>query len=482
MKKGLLISALFSLLLTGCLKSSEPWEKLDDNAQELYFVNQFGVSMMSNYYLWNEEVADALGTWQYDSDPLAKTKEVRYKDESGNEVDRWTQMTSDYVTFHGQVTGDTKSSGLEYALYDADETSSIARLVVTYVYAGSPAEEAGFKRGDVIVALGNHVVTASNYKSLVASTLNSGQPCWVRMGDGSIKTVVAKDMYLNPVHRHKIIEKGGKKIGYLHYTSFTMKSVPELIEVFKGFTVAGISELVLDLRYNGGGYTIASEALASMLAPKKEVDNGSVFQKDVYNTKLTEAWGDEVTRFTTSFTIDDENGKSEVSTVGANPNLSKIYVIMTRNTASASEATICGLAPYMDIELVGERTHGKYCGGIIVDAPTFFGWVKDQLNTRTYSAAIKNSYNWGIYVMVSRYADKDGNTPCMPNGYAPDIAVADDPLDGYDLGDENETMLSVILNGAPPKAPSSRSIRSKALQYSQHPEVRILTPRNIFDK
>lgn len=482
MKKVFLIPALFCLLLTGCLKHNEPWEKLDDDEQELYFVNQFGVSMMSNYYLWNEEIESALGSWMYNSDPIAKIKEVRYKDESGKEIDKWTQMTSDYVYFHGQVTGDTKSSGLEYALYDADQTSPNARLVVTFVYAGSPAEQAGLKRGDVIVALNNKAISPGNYKSLIASTLNSGQPCSLKMGDGSTKTIIARDMYLNPVHLHKIIEKDGRKIGYLHYTSFTLKSIPDLIEVFKGFTAAGISEMVLDLRYNGGGYTTASEALASMLVPKKEVDNGSVFQKDIYNSKLTDAWGDEATRFGTTFTFEDENGKRDVSTAGANPNLSKIYVIMTHNTASASEATICGLNPYMDIELIGERSYGKYCGGIIVDAPTFFGWVKDQMNTKSYNAAVEKSNNWGIYVMVSRYADKDGNTPCMPNGYAPDIEVSDDPLDGYKLGDERETMLSVALNGIAPKAPSSGRVHHQVLETSHNPQVRIITPRNIFAK
>ena len=104
------------------------------------------------------------------------------------------------------------------------------------------------------------------------------------------------------------------------------------------------------------------------------------------------------------------------------------------------------------------------------------------MNTKSYNAAIEKSNNWGIYVMVSRYADKDGNTPCMPNGYAPDIEVSDDPLDGYELGDERETMLSVALNGIAPKAPSSGRVHHQVLETSHNPQVRIITPRNIFAK
>lgn len=481
MKKVTLVPILFCLLLTGCLKHNEPWEKLNDDEQELYFVNQFGVSMMNSYYLWNQEVADALKTWEYNSEPISKTKEVRYKDEQGRDIDQWTQMTSNFAGFQGQVTGNTVSSGMEYAVI-ADPSSSEAAMVVTYVYAGSPAELAGLKRGDKIVALNNNAITTANYKQLAAATLNSGMPCSLKMADGSSKNILAKEMYLNPVHLHKVIEKDGRKIGYLHYTSYTLKSIPELIKVFKGFKDAGISELVLDLRYNGGGYTRTSEVLASMLAPVSAVDDGCIYQRDIYNTKLTEAWGEEVTKFTTEFTYDDEGTERTVSTAGANPNVSKIYVIVSRNTASASEANVCGLLPYTDMKLIGERTCGKFCGGIIVDGPTFYDWVKDELNKKTMDAAVKYTDNWGIYVMISRYADKDGNTLSMPSGLTPDIMVSDDPMDGYELGDENETMLSVALNGLPPKTLSSRSVRHEALDYSQHPEVRILTPRNIFAK
>lgn len=482
MKKLFLFSALFCLLMTGCFKQSEPWESLKDEEQELYFVNQFGASMMSSYYLWNKEIASGIESWHADSDPVAKVKEIRYKDASGNDIDKWSQMVDDYAGFQGTVTGNTKSSGLEYALYYASEDKKNVNLVVTYTYKGSPAEEAGLKRGDIIVAINDQPITVSNYQNLIESSLESGTPCKLSMRDGGTRQLTAKEMYLDPVHMHKIIEKDGRKIGYLHFTSYTLKAIPDLIQVFKEFTAVGISELVLDLRYNGGGYTRTAEVLASMIVPKKEVVAGSVFERDVYNDKLAESWGEEVIKFATSFNYEDEGRKMEVSTAGANPDISKLYVIMSYGTASASESTICGLLPYMDIELIGERSRGKYCGGIIVDGPTFYGWVKDDISKKSYESAVSYTDNWGIYVMISRYADKDGNTPCMPNGFAPDLEIGDNPLDGYELGDVNETMLSVALNGLPSKARASKGIQSRPFDYSRHPEVCILTPRNIFDK
>jgi C-terminal processing protease CtpA/Prc len=249
--------------------------------------------------------------------------------------------------------------------------------------------------------------------------------------------------------------------------------------VFRYFKAQAVSELILDLRYNGGGYAFTAEVLASMIVPEKEVNNGSVFQREIYNSILAEAWGEEKANFKTDFSIDVDNQKIEVSTTGANLNISKMHVIMTGSSASASESLVCGLLPYMDIEIVGQKSHGKFCGGLIVDAPTWYGWMKDEMSVEKYNAALEATDNWGIYVMVSRYADKDGNTACMPDGFVPDVEATDNPLDGYQLGDENESMLSVVLN-PDRKAVSTRkvSLSGMAKLEEQMPRVsvRIINP------
>ena len=229
------------------------------------------------------------------------------------------------------------------------------------------------------------------------------------------------------------------------------------MEVFKYFKREAVSELILDLRYNGGGYAFTAEVLASMIVPEKEINNSSVFQREIYNSILADAWGDTKSIFRTEFQLEEGEEKMTVSTAGANLNINKLYVIMTGGTASASESLVCGLMPYMDVTIVGQKSLGKYCGGFIVDGPTWYGWAKDDISTEQYETAVQDVRNWGIYVMVSRYANVYGNTPCMPDGFTPDLEVTDDPLDGFQLGDENETMLYTVLHGSAPAKTARRS-------------------------
>ena len=357
--------ALLSLLvLTGCWNKDEDneWEKLPKEEQSLFFLNEFAYNMMSTYYLWNDEIKDGLSSWAYNTDPVAKVRSVRYKDAEGSEIDKWTQMTDDYEGFQGKVAGNTSSTGMDVVLYYSDESHANVVLVVSYVYTGSPAAAAGLKRGDIIVAVNGHTITPDNYKSLLSSTILSGGTTVLTMDDGHDISLTARQMYLDPVNCYKVLEKDGRKIGYLHYTSFTLKSCEKLINVFKEFKAAGVTELVLDLRYNSGGYSRTSEVLASMIVPIKEVENGSVYQQDIYNSILTAAWKENKTLFGTEFNIGEDDGeKVMVSTEGANLNISTLHVIMTGTSASASESTVCGLLPYMDVDIIGERSGGKFC-------------------------------------------------------------------------------------------------------------------------
>lgn len=100
-----------------------------------------------------------------------------------------------------------------------------------------------------------------------------------------------------------IYEFNGKKVGYLAYSSFDLKSIDKLIEIAKHFKQEQVAELILDLRYNGGGYVITESVLASMFAPQEDVSQKKVFEKEVYNDLLTQAgWGEE-TPFTTNSII-----------------------------------------------------------------------------------------------------------------------------------------------------------------------------------
>ena len=289
-------------------------------------------------------------------------------------------------------------------------------------------------------------MTPDNYKEIVRDRLLGGGTVKLGLSDGRSVTVTAVDMYEDPVQTIRILERpGGKKVGYLHYTSFTLDSCEDLTVVFRQFKEAGIDDLVLDLRYNSGGYLIAEEVLASLLAPVSVVDAGRVLSQEIYGSGMPEEGRSGPTLFKTGFMFRKDGALQVVSTAGANPDLPRLYVLVTENSASASESLVCGLRPYMDVILVGGRTSGKYCAGYLIAATNWYESVKESLEEGEYEKALPYVDNWGIYVMYARYADCNGVTLSMPDGIAPDFEAEDDPLDGYALGDPGETMLATAL-------------------------------------
>ena len=475
MKKHLILLALLTLglCLAGCDKqpaaNPEPdpdpvlsQEEVDAQKTRLY-VNTFAHAYMDAYYLWNAEIRKDLDAWKETDEPIEKVQKIRYKNAKGEDIDRWTMLTDDFSSFYGSVTGNQKTYGFDFTLAYYDETTICA--VVTYTYADSPATEAGLKRGDLILKVNGKTMTASNYTKVYPDLL-SGDKLTAVLSDGTTKTVTSKEMYENPVLLSKVFDCDGKKVGYLVYTSFTMDSYKDLIAACKGFKEAGVTELILDLRYNGGGFAMAEQFLASMLAPEAAVKAGDILATEIYNADLTEyfksAGRDTNTYFTTEYSFNSGGKDYKFSTDGANIGLEKIYAIISAGSASASEALLCDLYPYMDIKLVGEQSHGKYTTGIMLEGPEFYEDNAEQVKKNMGSIGVtegkKYTDNWGLYVMWSRFADKNGETRCMPDGLKPDVEVGDKPWDGYQLGDAQETMLAVALGqcGYKPKTQLSR--------------------------
>ena len=450
--------AVPALLVSGC-RPVDPDDSLDKETRNLrYYVNTFAYNMMSAYYLWRDEVETALGQWKTTDDPIAKVAEVRYKDESGKDIDRWTVLTDDFSSLSGSVSGHTRSFGLEFVLYYTDRTHEKVCAVVTYTYAGSPAEKAGFRRGDVILTLDGKEMTADNYADVVRSTLRGGGTLQAGLSDGRTVSMTAVDLYEDPVHLSRILEEDGRKVAYLHYTGFTLDSCGDLVDVMRRFTEDGVDEMVLDLRYNGGGYVSTEAVLGSMLAPPAAVAAGEIFSTEVVNSLLAEKWETDTVRFQTDFTIRMGEEEHSFSTAGANPGLKRLYCLVTGESASASEGLICSLRPYMDVILVGGQTYGKYCAGTLSAATDWYEALRDEAKDIDCDEALSYVDNWGIYVMYARYADCNGVTLSMPDGIAPDVEVSDDPLDGYSLGDPHETMLAralALIGGRP--APDTRT-------------------------
>ena len=474
---------LFALMLplgfAACSDSDEPLKEVDtpeeepqqpeDEKVQAYqdekaYANFFAYNAISDVYLWNQDITAALKSWTILGNPIETVKNARYK-ENGKEVDKWTLMTDSYSSMVGSSNGISTGTygwglqGINYVNYNT------ICAYVTYTYPGSPAEKAGLKRGDMILQInGKNITSASYYDLYYSDSIEIGLGTFQNGAftpTGKTVKLEAKAMDEEPIIMTKVFDCGGKKVGYLHYTSFTFDSSLGLYEVCKQFKAEGISELILDLRYNGGGYVFTEEALASMLAPEAEVKNKSVFETEVWNDEYMayykEKGTDLNTYFRTEYKQTYNNKMYNFNTSDANLGISKIYALVTESSASASESIIVGLLPYMDIEIIGKQTHGKYCTGIMWKGEDWFQELVDNYKANKLDFAEKNPKfadwkkyigDWGLYVMINRYADKNGNNPCMPDGLTPDIEADDYFEEPYQLGDEREAMLHIALQRA----------------------------------
>jgi len=422
-------------------------------SEEVSKATTFASDVLEVYYLWNKEIEKSIPRLDPDTcfSPKAVVKEIRYN-ENGKQVDRWTALTDDMESMMNSVQSLGVTYGYELQIGRITNQEGVYFLLVSLVYANSPAEKAGLKRGDIIITIDGSKITSSNYSKAFSSTSITVGVTGLRKDEASGSYYIdsdatsvqmnAVDMYLDPIVLSKTFDVAGKKIGYLFYNSFDLNSASALPPVFKKFKEEGISELIVDLRYNGGGYAFTEKVLGSMIAPVANVDAGDIFQTEVYNSLLSDAWKkqgyDTNTYFSTTHEYGSGSSRISIDLSDVNPGVSKVYYIVTGSSASASEGLIVGLGPYQSQVLIGEQTYGKYCAGFLLSP-------EDVYDSRYDYSLIKN---WGIYVMVSKFADKNGKNASLPDGLPVDVASEDNPLDGHQLGDEEETMLKAALEAA----------------------------------
>jgi C-terminal processing protease CtpA/Prc len=224
----------------------------------------------------------------------------------------------------------------------------------------------------------------------------------------------------------KVIEHGGHKIGYLFYAQYIDNYNTSLDNAFQYFFDQQITDLVVDLRYNPGGYTSAAQHLCSSVAPLSAVNTNS--------TLVTFQWNDKYQEYWERKGMDDQLEIPFVNTVAVKLGLGKLYFLTGYGTASASELSITGLKPYMDVVTVGDTTYGKYTASITLKPEDIYDDEDD------YS----KFDNWGIQPIVIRYANSEGVTD-FKDGFAPDIPVYDDLWEGVQLGETQEPLLKAAI-------------------------------------
>ncbi len=222
-------------------------------------------------------------------------------------------------------------------------------LRVTDVMPGSPAREANLTRGDRIVEINGRTVDSLRSSGELDGAFGPSEPgveaeIVVVRNAGRFRARMAKRVVTIPtVSQARVYAANGAEVGYLHFRNFVTPSYEALDAAFSDFRARGITELVLDLRYNGGGLVGVAQHLASLIGGART--EGQVFTEYFHNDK--NAALNRITRF-----------ERKTHALG----LERLVVITTGASASASELVINALRPFMPVVVVGSRTYGKPVG------------------------------------------------------------------------------------------------------------------------
>ena len=450
------------LVLMNCKKENTAPAKAPLNFNEASDVNKFVYNGLKNYYLWMDQipnltaskfsVKDSLNSFLNTySDPNKLFTDLLYKYQT---IDKWSFLVDDSKVIDDWIHGISETAGIDFMLSRIGTSDNVFGFV-RYVFKGSPAEKAGIKRGDFFMKVDDQQLTISNYQTLLFTKVTyklsfANISSNVISLNGKTATLTSIKMQENPIRLDTVLTVNNTKVGYLVYNAFNALYDIPLNDVFKRFKDAGISRLVLDLRYNGGGSVQSAKYLASMIYGTA---TSKVFLKSKYNSTyqaymvgnygaaiLNENFPDKIAKT-------DSAAEAPINTV----NLSKLYVLTSDNTASASELLINGLKPYMQVFNIGTNSAGKYTASF-----TIKDWIDNLGNVNP------NTKNWAMQPIVVKIANAYGVTDFI-SGLMPDYTAQEDIVNLLPFGNPNETLLKVALDDIQGIPLKSAKLKSAAL-------------------
>jgi carboxyl-terminal processing protease len=406
----------------------------------------FAFSVLNEWYLFPETLPASLNPAPYTSvqayiDALTATARGQGRDRF------FTYITSIQEENAFFSSGSTAGFGVRLAYQGS-------RLFVTEAFEGAPALTAGLDRGTEILAIGtsaSNLVTVADIlasqgangvtNALGPSTAGTTRVLRITDAAGTREVTVAKaDFNIDPLssrYGSKIIDNGGQRVGYINMRTFISTADNQLRTAFADFRAQGITNFVIDFRYNGGGLVSTAELMGDLLG-------GNRFSSDVFS----------VTRFRASKSSNNETrrfipGAQSVSPV-------KIAFISTSATASASELVMNAFIPFLGVNaaLVGSNSFGKPVGQIALDQAA----CDDRI--RVVAFAKDNAAGQGDY--YSGLAETMRTT----------CAAADDIT--RPLGDPQEASLRTALDFVAGRSCTPVAVGQTAQRASSSSERRIL--------
>ena len=416
-------------------------------------IDDFIWKAMNVVYLYKSDVSDLaddrFGTDEEYSRFLSKfeSPEALYEDIQSNQ-DRFSFITSDYIELEKQFSGISKSNGMEFGLVLKAEGSNDVLGFVRYVLPGTDAKAKGIERGEFFDSIdGEKLTVNSDFGELFSR--DSYTVRFVNAADNFAPmdeiNLTAVEYTENPIFISKTLEYEGQKFGYIMYNGFTGTFDEQLNDSFGELKSEGIDELILDLRYNGGGSVRTAIDLAAMITGQF---TGDIFSKEIWNDQLQAQFssglnGEEnlLNRFVDTIRTGTPINKLE---------LAKVYILTTDRTASASELIINGLKPYINVVQIGDTTTGKFQA-----SATFY----DSENLGRENANPNHTY--AIQPLIFKSANKNDVTDFV-NGLAPDVLFIESLRNLGTLGQIEEPFLNAalefIVNGTLPKSLKNNSL------------------------
>lgn len=424
-------------------------------------------SWVQNYvngaYLWYNEMpsvnaslaaysneADVFGSLQNYFNALltpARTTSGKLKDEFSfiYSTKQWRELSQ---------SGTSLSFGIEWYLASSTPPRGIR---VAYVEPNSPAAQQGLQRGDTLVSF-DGVSADTNVQSeldtlnQIFSPSNGNGRSFVFDRNGSQVTAFfgATEVIKQPVLVSNTLDINGQKVGYMVFNDHIASAEQPLIDSFTQFSNAGVSDLILDLRYNGGGYLFLASEVAYMIAGPTRT-NGKYFEKLQYNDKRVADNNQSPTPFYNTSCIINSQFQCTGNQSLPNLNLGRVFVLTSKSTCSASEAIINGLEG-IDVQVIriGATTCGKPYGFT----------AKDNCGISYFPIEFKGINFKGF----GDYAD----------GFSAQCAAADDFSKA--LGDTSEGMLAAALyrraNGSCPATTGQQKLSVEQQGIVVHEPVR----------
>lgn len=393
-------------------------------------VNEWILVNMRNSYYWNDKLPTSPDTLQK---PGAFFQSIlnTYDATTNPTGDRFSWIQESAAELQASLNGETKTDGLEFKLYQRTASSNDVVGKVLFVQKNSPAEKAGLNRGDIFHQIDGQSLTLTNYAALAYSDTDTKTYTLARVeGTTIVNTTTTRQTtavvyQANPVFLDSVYTIRGKTIGYFVYNQFaTGPTGPNdhtydnaVDNVFARFKARGVTDLVLDFRYNPGGYVSSATNLASLIG--KGINASKVFYRKEYNSLLTP----ELERL---YGKNWFNGYFADKTGNVGGTLQSLVVLTTNGTASASELVINGLKPYMAVSTVGTTSRGKNVGSItITDTRGRIKWGMQPIVTKSFNALGQSDYS---------------------GGFAPTVEVKEYSNEVWkQLGDVNESLLSAAI-------------------------------------